>query len=1046
MDSVPKRSGDIMSRLIRAVALVAVALALVPSAAFADIYLLPPGSITSLTNPGDPTDFNVTWREGWGNSPLALIDVDVPPPLTGESPQPALVGARYFIERPQIVASSTAPSGWELSPSTITTINVSPYGIGYPSAVESDTLIPRIPYYYNALLVASDKWNVSLDLPGETANPGRFLYGTGSSWTPPTGVAISRPYEGPYWCYFQFYYNPTFMPAGALWYMPGGVASGFSVGLDMTPPERVSGLVARPGADTTVVNGWLTQSRANFSWDDLVYDRLAGTGYFELFMDGKPYPTSATDATSRRVYDLEEHYPGYGFRIESKRGFSIEDLPAGEHVYQVRAVDRATNPGPLSDPVTLKVDPDIPVVTITSPEIDGAKVGPKPTFAANVTDKGGVASVKFYVDGVLKATDTVAPYDTTVDLSSFADRSTHVLRVEATDVVGRVNSAQSTFVIDKTPTVSILAPAVVGVTVGSPALFSANCADGLGIQQVTFAVDGTVVETFTPSANTTSAVLTSLESLPSGGHTLVVTVYSVSGGTMTATRSFVVDSSLPVSTLGIVPPSTETTPLSGTSTTNPYVPTDSLTFWRQLWGNSMQPNFTIASPSFEPYQQAELFYTVDRSPTGIINPNDATTYYRSVKSSGAMVMNIFDQRGILLNRPDLNGTALYPGRVSDPVEGVWFWHLLFKSLDGTTMNYNLPYGIDITKPAMVTGLGIYPDSTSTTPFSGWMAQDRAILRWDNAQQDLLSGTAYYRVYVDGSCLVPGDVPLTDPASGLNGVPWYRTGRAQETLTLEEIGPGIHQVQISAVDRASNESVLSPAIEVKIDVDTPQISITNPTKDGQILGPKSYLSVVASDAAGVSTINYAIDGTSIGTIKVPGLQTSYSASLLPAWSKFSNGTHEFAATVTDMGGRTSTVRRVFVLDRKTPTVTIKSAGPHTFYPRLRDGYKDNYTIKFKSSEIATATLQVVNGDGKVVHTMTKSVKANTYTSFVWDGTVSTRVWTAIADADQAKTFTYKVRVKLVDRGNNTKTSKSSVAHIKLYEVVKTGPDSVKIVPR
>ena len=289
------------------------AAAFAPAVASASIFIPPKPFVFSSTNPSDRTDYNVVWREGWGNDPLAVFNVIVPQPTDTE---PAIVGAYYYIHRPSIGA----------------TINASYW-----------------PSCYNAVLVAKDAWDLYVDLPGEAGAPGPLF---GSGWVPPAGVTLNRPYEGPYGLQFQFFASNV----------TTAVAAGVSMGLDMTPPIKVGGLKATPGYGTSVVNGWLTQSRVHLDWDDIRYDALAGTGYFEVFIDGAPYPSSDSASPSRRVYDLKEHYPGYGSVIPTRRGLTIEDLPAGEHVYQVRAVDRATNAGPLSDPVTLKVDPDIPTV------------------------------------------------------------------------------------------------------------------------------------------------------------------------------------------------------------------------------------------------------------------------------------------------------------------------------------------------------------------------------------------------------------------------------------------------------------------------------------------------------------------------------------------------------------------------------------------------------------------------------------------------------------------------------------------------------------
>lgn len=988
--------------------LVAVCASLVgPLRSEATIFLLPDPAAFSSTNPGAPGDYTTVWREGWGNDPLAIYEMNIPQPSTGE---PAIVGAFYYLFRP----GSTHPV-WRPLPSSEITMTSEMW-----------------PLCYNAILLNKDKWDLFLDIPGEHGAPGPLF---GSGWAPPAGVSLApgRPYEGPYGLAWQYFALDTTTAAWGYTYL----------GLDMTPPNKVTGLKATPGYGTSVVNGWLTQSRVHLTWDDVVYDRLSGTGYFELYMDGAPYQTSIDTTTSRRVYDLKEHYPDYGYSLPTSRLLTIEDLPAGQHQFQIRAVDRATNEGPLSDPITLKVDPDIPTVTITSPATSGQKVGVKPVFTADVLDRGGVAKVEFYVDGVLRATDLAPPYSASLDLTALPDGSEHVLTVRAVDVVDRENSAQTTFMIDKTPTVTILSPAFLGATLPSPAFLCASVQDGAGIANVVLSVDGSTVTTYTPSTvDETSTVIAHLLPLASGVHTFTVTVSSVSGGVASASQRFQVDTALPISTLDVAPP-VQQSPIGGTSTTNPYVPTDPVSRWREMWGSSLQPNFTVTQPTFPDFAEVELFYTVDRAPIGTIDPDNPATYYRSVHPAGTETLNIIDQLGVLGSNPILDGTALYPGKAMEPVEGVWYWHVLYR-LNGETApeRYTVPYGIDRTAPAPVTGLSGFANSTTGNPISGWLAQDRIVLKWDNNQQDLLSGTAYYRVYRDGTCIIPGDVDVLEPTSGGAGVPWYRPGRAQETLTIEDIGSGRHKIQVTAVDRAGNESAKQSPLAVAVDSDAPQISIINPASTGALLGSSAYLSVATTDAGGVYSVNFAIDGTSIGTLRPSKETNHYVARFKPVWSRYSNGKHRFTAKVTDMVGRQVTASRDFVLDKTAPSLSIRSAGPSLFYPRLRDGIKDNYTVKFKTNSSGTASMRIYDSKGKLKRVISKSVKAGT-SSLTWNGKHAD--WDMDA-ANQVATHRFTIKIRMVDKAGNTRTSKSYKTSIRFYEIVKTGGDTAKVEPR
>ncbi len=187
------------------------------------------------------------------------------------------------------------------------------------------------------------------------------------------------------------------------------------------------------------------------------------------------------------------------------------DLVAvGTHVLTARATDLSSNVG-TSAPVTVTVAPPPdttpPVVSITAPA-DGSTVSGIVTISANATDNVAVAQVEFLVDGVVLATDSVAPYSVTWDTDLVASGS-HVLTARATDPSSNVGtSAPVTVTVgappDTTPpVVSITAPTN-GSTVSGVVTISANATDNVAVTQVEFLVNG--VSLATDSAAPYSAV------------------------------------------------------------------------------------------------------------------------------------------------------------------------------------------------------------------------------------------------------------------------------------------------------------------------------------------------------------------------------------------------------------------------------------------------------------------------------------------------------------------------------------------------------------
>jgi len=138
--------------------------------------------------------------------------------------------------------------------------------------------------------------------------------------------------------------------------------------------------------------------------------------------------------------------------------------------------------------------PQGPTVSLLEP-LSGATVGGTAVrLAARATDDGRVDKVEFLVDGVVKATDTAAPFEATWD-STTATKGTHQLIARATDDVGNVADTLQAVpvIVDNTagPTGSLTAPGAGAVVSGSAVPLSASATgNGDAVKQVEFLVDG----------------------------------------------------------------------------------------------------------------------------------------------------------------------------------------------------------------------------------------------------------------------------------------------------------------------------------------------------------------------------------------------------------------------------------------------------------------------------------------------------------------------------------------------------------------------------
>ena len=116
----------------------------------------------------------------------------------------------------------------------------------------------------------------------------------------------------------------------------------------------------------------------------------------------------------------------------------------GSHTLAANAYDAAGNKGSAS--VTVNVsnviappDTQAPSVSIVSPA-SGAHVSGTVTIAVSASDNVAVSQVAIYVDGVLKSTDTLAPYSYSWNTKKVSS-GTHVIRATAWDNAGNVSYA-----------------------------------------------------------------------------------------------------------------------------------------------------------------------------------------------------------------------------------------------------------------------------------------------------------------------------------------------------------------------------------------------------------------------------------------------------------------------------------------------------------------------------------------------------------------------------------------------------------------------------
>ena len=150
---------------------------------------------------------------------------------------------------------------------------------------------------------------------------------------------------------------------------------------------------------------------------------------------------SATDNVAISSVELYINNVFYSKKTTSPYDFSVDTkaLLAGSNTLKAKAFDSSNNSN--EDTVSILVQANIlsPSIAITNPA-NGAQVNGKVTISAQPSNFPTLPTVKFFIDGALKATDSSAPYEygwQTKGVSAGA----HTISVQASDSNGNTASA-----------------------------------------------------------------------------------------------------------------------------------------------------------------------------------------------------------------------------------------------------------------------------------------------------------------------------------------------------------------------------------------------------------------------------------------------------------------------------------------------------------------------------------------------------------------------------------------------------------------------------
>jgi hypothetical protein len=175
----------------------------------------------------------------------------------------------------------------------------------------------------------------------------------------------------------------------------------------------------------------------------------------------------------------------------------------------------------------------------TAPTVAAAETGSSGsiTLSASASDNVGVTLVEFYIDNVLKASSSTAPYSATFNSATLANGS-HSLVARAYDAAGNVGvSAPVSFSVSNAAS-DTTAPAVTASESGGSGTItlSASASDNVGVSKVEFYIDGVLKGTDTASPYTMTLNSTTLSN---GSHALTARAYDAAGNsTLSAAVNF----------------------------------------------------------------------------------------------------------------------------------------------------------------------------------------------------------------------------------------------------------------------------------------------------------------------------------------------------------------------------------------------------------------------------------------------------------------------------------------------------------------------------
>ena len=565
------------------------------------------------------------------------------------------------------------------------------------------------------------------------------------------------------------------------------------------------------------------------------------------------------------------------------------------------------------------------------------------TVTASPSSGVGPYSLQLQVDGAPSGPPVSASGQSSfsVDTTTLTD-GTHTIAVGLTDGDGDTASSQTAHVTvdNTTPSTYLITPAAGGYFTGALAV-SAHASDSSGISGVQYQIDGKpagVVLTSPDTAGgyTYSASLDISKQTP-GKHTLTDVATDVAGNTTTsASVSFTLASGPPLVTLTLPP---DWTFAHGTVPVTAVVSGGVGPYSVQLYVDGTASGAPVTSAPFS------FNWDTTKVSDGTHTLSVVLTDVDKQTATSAVVHQTVDNTppSTFLISPAaggwFTGTLAVSAHASD-VYGIGsVQYLVDGKPAGTTLiapdkqgGYTYSETLDISKltPGQHTLTDVATDAAGNTATQAPVSFGVGV-GLGTVKITAPANVSYGRKTVTVTATVTGGTPPFTGTLAVDGtqttlVPTVTGSTLAFALDTTKLAAGSHSLAVTVTDGA-NLTATSPAVNLTVDNTAPTAVMYQPTplagySYARSNGPTTF-QVHASDAYGVKSVQFTVDGTPVGVLLTkPDTSGGYLYTLTFDTSTLTAGLHSISALVTDNAGNTTNAT----------ALSLKS-GPITYVPVL-----------------------------------------------------------------------------------------------------------------